>query len=91
MGDKTFTKMIKLTEKQKKALIDLNTAKTKIEQDHALIQERIKDVIDFIFDANGIDSSDIQEVALKEDHLIFKKKAQDAAQVVEAEEVKGDA
>lgn len=77
--------MIKLTDRQKKTLIDLNQHKAKLEQEYALLQERIKDIVEFIFDANGVDAKDVEQVAIQEDHLVFTKKSQPEPEVQEAE------
>jgi len=70
--------MIKLTEKQKAALTKLNDDKIKLESDYAALQQKISEVLEFIFDANGVDTKDIEKVGIEGEHIVYTKKAQEA-------------
>jgi hypothetical protein len=74
--------MIKLTEKQKVVLTKLNEEKVKMENDYNMLQGKIQEVLEFIFDANGVDSKGIEQVGIQDDHLVYSKKA---SEVVEPE------
>jgi hypothetical protein len=68
--------MIKLTEKQKTVLSNLNDQKVKMENEYAVVQSKINEVLEFIFDANGVDVKDIDQVGIQDDHIVYSKKVE---------------
>jgi hypothetical protein len=68
--------MIKLTEKQKTVLTQLNDEKGKLEQDYAALQAKISELLEFIFDANGVDTKEIDKIGIQDGHLVYTLKPQ---------------
>lgn len=77
--------MIKLTDKQKAALFQLNEQKGKLESDYAAVQQKISEVLEFIFDANGVDTKDVESIGIQNDHIVYSRKQEILEPEVETE------